>query len=136
MESRIHHKESVILAEKFYLDLRSTDKASKVQYGTLYLESRIHCMCGIRISGSGIRNPQHGIQDPRLSEITLHSAECVISNKDNVNITLHCMLVQCEMDGVQTGPAKDSVVIIIYIHNSLTSVRVECHRRVIPYTAV
>lgn len=77
----------------------------------LLLDSRIlgigiPCMCGIRISVSGIRNPQHGIQDPRLSEITLHDAECVISNKDNVNITLHCMLVQCEMDGVQTGPRK------------------------------
>ena len=43
-----------------------------------------------------------------MSEITLHGAECVISNKDNVhvNITLHCMLVQYEMDGVQTGPRK------------------------------
>lgn len=107
----------------------------------LLLDSRIlgigiPCMCGIRISVSGIRNPQHGVQDPRLSEITLHDAECVISNKDNVNITLHCMLVQCEMDGVQTGPAKNSVIVIIYIHNSLTSVRVECYRRVIPYTAV
>ena len=106
MESGIHHKESGILAKKFYLDLRATDKASKVQYGTLYLESRIPCMFGIRISVSGIRNPQDGIQDPRLSEITLHDTECVISNKDNVNITLHCRLVQCEMDGVQTGPRK------------------------------
>lgn len=106
MESGIHHEESGILAKKFYLDLRATDKASKVQYGALYLESRIPCMCGIRISVSGIRNPQHGVQDPRLSEITLHGTECVTSNKDNVNITLHCMLVQCEMDGVQTGPRK------------------------------
>ena len=106
MESRIHHKESGILAKKFYLDLRATDKASKVQYGALCLESRIPCMCGIRISVSGIRNPQHGVQDPRLSEITLHGTECVTSNKDNVNITLHCMLIQCEMDGVQTGPRK------------------------------
>ena len=107
----------------------------------LLLDSRIlgigiPCMCGIRISVSGIRNPQHGVQDPRLSEITLYGIECVTSNKDNVNITLHCMLVQCEMDGVQTGPAKNSVIVIIYIHNSLTSVRVECYRRVIPYTAV
>lgn len=101
MESGIHHKESGILAKKFYLDLRATDKASKVQYGALYLESRIPCMCGIRISVSG-----HGVQDPRLSEITLHGTECVTSNKENVNITLHCMLVQCEMDGVQTGPRK------------------------------
>ena len=38
--------------------------------------------------------------------------------------------------GYKLGPAKDSVVVIIYIHNSLTSVRVECYRRVIPYTAV
>ena len=27
--------------------------------------------------------------------------------------------------GYKLGPAKDSVVVIIYIHNSLTSVRVE-----------
>ena len=57
----------------------------------LFLESGIHC-AGIRNPVPPIRNPQHGIQNPRLSWIPLDGAiKCIMSI-----MLIECLVSSCK----------------------------------------